>query len=230
MKRILLLAAYVITTATNLASQPASVKTPGAKTIEPMWITRPAIPQTPFDITLPDQLFIESMLAMPPFEGREAWENLDLAIPGGLFNEPGLSMSHIEASIGWFPMRLAEVEAAMPALAEAHLFDLQAKTQDRAANAYQEANSLKYQLPSKTQDPSAKAYQEAYNLILDQKWAEAQKAMDNFIAKFPRNSWTDAARYWKCYTKEKRGESLEDTRNSSNQSQKATGRTRQNRA
>jgi len=54
------------------------------------------------------------------------------------------------------------------------------------------------------------AYQKAYNLVLDKKWIEAQKELDAFIDKYPRTSYSDGARYWKCYVREKKGDPAEE--------------------
>ena len=56
----------------------------------------------------------------------------------------------------------------------------------------------------------AKAYQKAYDLVLDKKWIEAQKELDGFIAKYRNSSYSDAARYWRCYTQEKTGSPNEE--------------------
>jgi HEAT repeat protein len=54
------------------------------------------------------------------------------------------------------------------------------------------------------------AYQKAYNLVLDRKWTEAQNELDAFIDKYPRTSYTDGARYWRCYAREKKGDPAEE--------------------
>lgn len=108
---------------------------------------------------------------------------------------PGLSVA---------PMALAQTEAAIgslnyglsglaPAIAEGSLF-----WQDVAAVAGQESGA------------AAKSYQRAYDFVLDKKWVEAQKELDNFISKYRNSSYVDAARYWRCYTQEKSGSSHEE--------------------
>ena len=64
--------------------------------------------------------------------------------------------------------------------------------------------------PAPQQSAGQQAYQKAYNLILDKKWADAQKEFDAYISKYSRTSYAVAARYWKCYTREKLGDPLED--------------------
>ena len=49
------------------------------------------------------------------------------------------------------------------------------------------------------QEKDAKAYKQAYNLILEEKWEEANNALAEFIGKHSRSAWVDDARFWQCY-------------------------------
>jgi TolA-binding protein len=60
------------------------------------------------------------------------------------------------------------------------------------------------------QEKDARAYQLAYNLILEEKWEEATKALNEFVRSYSGSNYVDDARYWQCYAKEKLGKSLED--------------------
>jgi len=62
---------------------------------------------------------------------------------------------------------------------------------------------------SREREKDAIAYREAYNLVLQEKWEEAIKAMDNLIKEFPKSSWGDDAVFWKCYAREKLGQTPE---------------------
>ncbi len=53
------------------------------------------------------------------------------------------------------------------------------------------------------QETSSKAYQQAYAYILSEQWPEAQKAFDDFLDRFPKSNFADAAHYWQCYTRDK---------------------------
>ena len=58
-------------------------------------------------------------------------------------------------------------------------------------------------LTAMPQSRDAIAYNKAYSLVLDEKWAEAGRAMAGLIRDFPGSSWVDDASFWKCYTQEK---------------------------
>jgi HEAT repeat protein len=64
--------------------------------------------------------------------------------------------------------------------------------------------------PSPQDQAAQSAYQKAYNLVLDKRWADAQKELDTFLNKYPRGSYSTAARYWKCYAREKLGDPAEE--------------------
>ena len=59
----------------------------------------------------------------------------------------------------------------------------------------------------KVYQEAKKAYEKAYNLILDEKWNEADYALQEYLSVF--NQYTDAASYWQCYTYERMNEDLE---------------------
>src|SRR5271169_4270956 len=59
------------------------------------------------------------------------------------------------------------------------------------------------------QETSSKAYQQAYAYILSEQWPEAQKAFGDFLDRFPKSNFADAAHYWQCYTRDKMGEDQE---------------------
>src|SRR4030065_2988358 len=63
--------------------------------------------------------------------------------------------------------------------------------------------------PESAQEKDAVAYKQAYSLVLGEKWEEARKAMEKLAADFPSSSWIDDARFWKCYSLEKLGQSME---------------------
>src|SRR3990172_9881426 len=60
------------------------------------------------------------------------------------------------------------------------------------------------------QDAASKAYQKAYGLVLDERWTEAKKALDDYLKSYPKGSLTDAASFWHCYPREKLKETPED--------------------
>jgi TolA-binding protein len=67
--------------------------------------------------------------------------------------------------------------------------------------------------PAVTENPQEKdavAYKAAYNLILDSKWEEARKAMEDLARNFPKSGWVDDARYWSCYALEKLNRAQEE--------------------
>jgi len=51
----------------------------------------------------------------------------------------------------------------------------------------------------KDDSPEAKKYRAAYGLVLEGKWDQAGKALDDFLAQFSGNKWTDDAHFWRCY-------------------------------
>jgi len=60
-----------------------------------------------------------------------------------------------------------------------------------------------------TKDESTKLYESAYNNILDEKWEDAIKSMEEVIDKFSDSRWYDDARFWQCYAQEQLEKSLE---------------------
>jgi len=60
------------------------------------------------------------------------------------------------------------------------------------------------------QEKDLKAYKQAYNLILGEKWEQAEKALSKFVSMHRRSAWADDARFWMCYAKEKLDHPLED--------------------
>jgi len=63
---------------------------------------------------------------------------------------------------------------------------------------------------ARAQDASAKAYEKAYGYILEEKWQNAQESFTAFVKTYPKSKSVDAAQYWLCYTRDKKGESQED--------------------
>jgi len=55
------------------------------------------------------------------------------------------------------------------------------------------------------QSEDAKVYQAAYTLVLQEKWDEAAKSLDAFLAKYPKSGWADDARFWRCHVLEEQG-------------------------
>jgi len=56
------------------------------------------------------------------------------------------------------------------------------------------------------QDQLTQAYQDAYGQILDEKWAQARKAFEEFLKRYGQqrgNRHVDGARFWICYAMEK---------------------------
>ena len=47
--------------------------------------------------------------------------------------------------------------------------------------------------------PEAQKYRAAYGLVLEGKWDQAGKALDEFLSQFKGNKWTDDAHFWRCY-------------------------------
>ena len=60
---------------------------------------------------------------------------------------------------------------------------------------------------AQTQD--AKAYKQAYNLISQENWTAAAGSLGNFIANYPKSSYFDDAKFWRCYVNERLDQSLE---------------------
>src|ERR1051326_3281683 len=61
----------------------------------------------------------------------------------------------------------------------------------------------------RAQDDASKAYDKAYGFILDEKWADAKTAFDDFIKNHSKSKLSDAAHYWDCFTREKLGDTKE---------------------
>nr|MBX2821129.1 HEAT repeat domain-containing protein [Rhodothermaceae bacterium] len=62
-------------------------------------------------------------------------------------------------------------------------------------------------VPVYAQETDKDAYSQIYEFILDEQWAEASDAIDDFIEteEFNRSPWSDDVRYWQCFANEKRG-------------------------
>ena len=60
------------------------------------------------------------------------------------------------------------------------------------------------------QAEDAKSYQAAYALVMSEKWSEAAKALEAFLAAYAKSGWVDDARYWQAYVAEKTGRSYEE--------------------
>src|SRR4030067_1733291 len=54
------------------------------------------------------------------------------------------------------------------------------------------------------------AYKQAYDLVLQEKWADALKAMEELVKNYSKSAWVDDARFWQCYAREKLSQSRED--------------------
>ncbi|MEL6822232.1 MAG: hypothetical protein AAFP70_10755, partial [Calditrichota bacterium] len=65
------------------------------------------------------------------------------------------------------------------------------------------SSSLIAQRSDKRSEKEAAMYNGAYEMVLDGKYAEATKAFDNFMAKYPRSRWADDAGFWSCFAAEK---------------------------
>jgi HEAT repeat protein len=59
------------------------------------------------------------------------------------------------------------------------------------------------------QEESGKAYREAYKLVLEEKWADAIKSLENLVQRFPESAWADDAHFWLCYARERTDSSPE---------------------
>ena len=64
--------------------------------------------------------------------------------------------------------------------------------------------------PAAEGDDAAKAYNRAYNLVLDEKWAEAEKAFQNVTRQHPNSAYIDDSSFWICFAKQKQRK-LEDS-------------------
>jgi HEAT repeat protein len=60
------------------------------------------------------------------------------------------------------------------------------------------------------QEKDALAYRQAYNLVLEEKWDEALKAMEDLVKNYAKSTWADDARFWQCQAREKLGQSGEE--------------------
>ncbi|MBI3787760.1 MAG: HEAT repeat domain-containing protein [Ignavibacteriales bacterium] len=49
-------------------------------------------------------------------------------------------------------------------------------------------------------DPGYVTYKKGYNLVLEEKWAEARKALGEVGTKFPKSKYVDDAQYWIAYS------------------------------
>jgi outer membrane protein assembly factor BamD (BamD/ComL family) len=63
---------------------------------------------------------------------------------------------------------------------------------------------------AEAQDKDAIAYKQAYNFVLQEKWTEALKAMEDVARTYPKSAWVDDARFWQCYSREKLDQPLEN--------------------
>ena len=138
--------------------------------------------------------------------------------------EAGLPLEHLQAELAQIPPMMsldAAFEFAEPvvAIAPSSLTQAEAATESMNFGISGLASSIGYGesfgqdvtvVAGQESNAVSKAYQKAYDLVLDKKWVEAQKELDNFISKYRNSSYLDAARYWRCYTQEKTGSSSED--------------------
>src|SRR4030043_1246531 len=53
------------------------------------------------------------------------------------------------------------------------------------------------------------AYKQAYNLVLQEKWVDALKAMEELVKNYSPSAWVDDARFWQCYARAKLSQSPE---------------------
>ena len=60
-----------------------------------------------------------------------------------------------------------------------------------------------------TNEKEKALYEEAYQNVLDENWDEALSLFGQFISEYSDSKWTDDAHFWKCYAREKVGQSLE---------------------
>jgi len=56
--------------------------------------------------------------------------------------------------------------------------------------------------PQRSRAQAAEAYQKANDLMLDEKWGQAETAFSDYIAGYPKSKRIDDARFWMCYAKE----------------------------
>ena len=70
--------------------------------------------------------------------------------------------------------------------------------------------SLALPATARAQESAAEAYQKAYELVLDEKWSQANDALQDFMDQFSRSDWADDAQFWWCYVEEKTGRFDED--------------------
>src|SRR4030042_3372238 len=63
---------------------------------------------------------------------------------------------------------------------------------------------------AESQEKDAVAYKQAYNLVLQEKWADALKAMEEMVKNYSKSAWVDDARFWQCYAREKLNQSQEE--------------------
>ncbi|HTK82452.1 MAG TPA: HEAT repeat domain-containing protein [Bacteroidota bacterium] len=54
----------------------------------------------------------------------------------------------------------------------------------------------------KKDDPGYKMYKAGYDLILDEKWAEARTKFSEMVKQFPKSDYVDDAQYWSAYAYE----------------------------
>jgi len=59
------------------------------------------------------------------------------------------------------------------------------------------------------QDEAGKVYREAHKLILDEKFPAAIQALETFLQKYSSSDWSDDARFWMCFAREKTEPSAE---------------------
>lgn len=63
--------------------------------------------------------------------------------------------------------------------------------------------------PAAAQNRAAEAYQQAYDLVLDEQWADAARALDAFAKAHARSSFADDAAFWLCYAREQNTDDAE---------------------
>ncbi len=99
---------------------------------------------------------------------------------------------------------LGAVFAAVLALGPDNVFSARA---DSAPAVSAAVRVLPAAVSAEAQTDEAKKFQAAYSLIMEEEWDKAAKVLDEFLQAYPKSSWTDDARFWKCYV-------LEETSNS----------------
>ena len=95
---------------------------------------------------------------------------------------------------------------------------LREEASEQAEEARRQAEEMRRQIPEIMVTPSTgirtvvipdqltQAYQDAYGQILDEKWAQARQAFDEFLKRYGQqrgNRYVDDARFWICYAMEK---------------------------